>query len=410
LLNFTVEVLDEATCLVLRGKYNVNLPITKVHGSLPASYFPASLKFALKPFLLSLNRLSLTQFRNYDRRDFGFTERVVGICGPNGVGKTNLLDAIHYLCFTRSYFSRTDAGSVKTGSGGFRIEGDWSVGMEKLNTVCILRENGKKEFLVDREPCARFSTHVGRLPVVFIAPDDIGLITNGSEDRRKFMDTLLSQLDAKYLQMLIRYNRILSERNSFLKQAAAHPHGDLDLLDVFDEQLAEAGQWIFTERARFMQTFLPAVLRFYEVIAGTSEKPSISYKSRLFENELHVLLAGSRQQDLVLQRTRYGVHRDDLEFQLQGEAFRMIGSQGQRKSLLFALKLAEFEMLREAKGFPPLLLLDDIFEKLDQGRMQNLLDWVCIRNAGQVFLTDTHEKRVREVMLSIGVDFQYLGL
>jgi DNA replication and repair protein RecF len=360
--------------------------------------------------LFRIDRLSLTHFRNYQRQDFVFTGRVVAICGPNGVGKTNLLDAIHYLCFTKSYFSRSDPGSVRSGCEGFRIEGDWRVGQEKLNAVCILRENGKKEFRVDGEPCSRFSSHVGRLPVVFIAPDDIALITGGSEERRKFLDTLLSQLDGEYLQMLIRYNRILQERNGFLRQASREQSPDLALLDVFDQQLSEPGQWIFGARSRFMLKFLPAVSHFYGVIAGEREMPDLRYTSPLMENNMQELLARNRQQDLILQRTRSGIHRDDIELKLEGELFRQTGSQGQRKSLLFALKLAEFELLREAKGFPPLLLLDDIFEKLDQGRMKNLLDRVCIGNNGQVFLTDTHEKRVRDVLGNIGVDFQFLGL
>ena len=360
--------------------------------------------------MLGLRQILITQFRNFPYGHFEFSDRVVAFCGPNGVGKTNLLDAIHYLCFTKSYFSRSDPGSVRTGCQGFRIEGDWSMHDAPLQTVCILRENGKKEFIVNGETCNRFSAHIGRLPVVFIAPDDIALVSEGPEGRRRFIDTILSQTDPEYLQMLIRHNKILQERNSLLKQIATQPSIGYSLLEVIDDQFSAAGTWIFKAREAFMKEFLPQVLFFYEVVAGELERPELFYVSPLQQKPLDGLLKESRQHDIMLQRTRHGIHRDDIELRLHGEAFRQMGSQGQRKSMLFALKLAEFEVLKIAKGFAPLLLLDDLFEKLDETRMQNLLDWVCRENGGQVFLTDTHEGRIREVLGRSGVEFQMIRL
>jgi DNA replication and repair protein RecF len=360
--------------------------------------------------LFHISHISLTQFRNYGQQSFSFPKRIIGLCGSNGIGKTNLLDAIFYLCFTRSYFSRTDASSVQIGSQGFRLEGDWMQQGQDHKTVCIVRETGKKELWVDQELCPKFSAHIGRFPVVFIAPDDITLITGGAEERRRFMDTLLSQLYPEYLKILIRYNKILQERNGFLRQSAETNQIDWGLLEILDHQLIETGSIIFSERSRFMESFLPEVQHFYAVITNSSEKPVVSYASPLLEKSFPELLLQNRSRDMAMLRTSSGIHRDDLDLKLHEENFKNIASQGQRKSLLFALKLAEFNVLKKAKGFPPLLLLDDIFEKLDEARMQNLLHWVCRENTGQVFLTDTHCNRIRDVMEKIDVDCQLIEL
>lgn len=224
------------------------------------------------------------------------------------------------------------------------------------------------------------------------------------------MDTLLSQLYPEYLKILIRYNKILQERNGFLKRAAESGQVDTGLLEILDHQLNEAGTVIFSERKKFMESFLPEVQHFYAVITSSAEKPVIAYSSPLLERSFSDLLMQNRTRDLAMQRTSSGIHRDDLELKLNEESFKNIASQGQRKSLLFALKLAEFNVLKKAKGFPPLLLLDDIFEKLDETRMQNLLHWVCRENTGQVFLTDTHCERIKDVMEKIDVDCQLIEL
>lgn len=359
---------------------------------------------------MQITRLSLTQFRNYDQASFAFNRRVVGISGRNGVGKTNLLDAIHYLCFTRSYFSRTDAASVRTGREGFRIQGIFVQGGVEHDIACILRETGKKELLVDQEQVGRFSRHIGHFPVVFIAPDDIALVTEGAEERRRFLDALISQLDDAYLQDLIRYQKVLQERNGFLKRAAEQPSPDITVLDILDEQLAAAGTSIHRARKVFLEGFVPEVLSQYGFIAGQAESLGIRYQSALDQDDFRLILARNRGRDMAVQRTLSGVHRDDIDLELDGRGFRQSASQGQRKSLLFALKLAEFTALRKAKGFAPILLLDDIFEKLDAGRMENLLQRVCRDNDGQVFLTDTHAERLRTVMDGIGVDAQLIEL
>ena len=359
---------------------------------------------------LFLQSISLFQFKNYEHQTHRFAERVVGICGRNGVGKTNLLDAVHYLCFTKSYFSRSDAVNVHQGSQGFRLEGHFLLNEKEEKAVCILRETGRKEFLLNDEAYAKFSKHIGRYPCVVIAPDDVELIIGGSEERRKFVDTLLAQLDHGYLQALINYTKILQQRNSFLRSLSDGFARDFSVLDVLDEQLIKEGTIVFEKRRNFLQEFLPIAQNKYEEISQQAEKVSLLYDSELHTVTMEELLRLTRQKDIVVQRTSGGVHRDDLVLQLGGQNFKSIASQGQRKSLLFALKLAEMEILKKEKGFSPLLLLDDVFEKLDEERITNLLAQVCSDEEMQVFITDTNCVRLEGMMTKIGVSAQVIQL
>ena len=360
--------------------------------------------------MLRLHSLSLLQFKNYHQHHFRFTERVTGICGKNGVGKTNLLDAIHYLCFTRSYFSRADSYNVQAGKTGFRLEGEFERSGQSEKAVCILRETGKKEFSVNEEGYEKFSRHIGRYPCVVIAPDDAELITGGSEERRKFMDALLSQLDATYLQQLILYNKVLQQRNALLRQFAETQTKNEELLGVLNSQLVPPGEYIFNRRKDFLLSFLAMAKRLYQDIARQPEEVSLVYESELLQATMNELLRVNREKDGFALRTTSGIHRDDLDIRLDGQVFRNIASQGQRKSLLFALKLAELEALKAEKGFAPLLLLDDVFEKLDEDRISNLLHKVCVENDGQVFITDTNEERLYDHLAVLGLPFSILKL
>lgn len=361
--------------------------------------------------LLQLQQVSILQFKNYPKISFSFTERIVGICGNNGIGKTNLLDAIYYLCFTRSYFSKADIAHVLHGAQGFRISGQFKTDPSTLiEAICILRETGKKEFLLEGEAYEKFSHHIGKFPCVFIAPDDVLIITGASDERRHYLDTLLCQLDIKYLQQLVGYNKVLQQRNSYLKSVVEKTLVDKSLLEVYDQQLCIHGQYIFEQRNMFLQQLIPSIQLFYTRIAGSNEGIDIKYESALQHQPFDILLKQNRDKDLLLQRTTQGIHRDDLDILLNEQAFKSTASQGQRKSLLFALKLAEFEILKENKGFPPILLLDDVFEKLDEQRMQNLLNWVCVQNTGQIFITDTHCERLQQGLKEMGLKFQLILL
>lgn len=359
--------------------------------------------------MLQLQNISLTQFKNYSHQQLRFTQPIIAFTGANGVGKTNLLDAIHYLCFTKSYFSSVDSNNVQHGSAGFRIEGVFEKNGEAFKTCIILRENGKKEISCNEVPYEKFSQHIGLFPCVIIAPDDAELITAGSEGRRKFLDTLLSQINPDYLQQLIVYNKVLQQRNGYLKQCAQTQTRNNSLLEVLDDQLVQAGNFIYQTRNKFLPLFQQIVLEFYKQIAGKEEAVGLSYESQLHHSAFDTLLKQSADRDYLLQRTNYGVHKDDLVLTLNEEPFKTTASQGQRKSLLFSLKLAEAETINEQKGFYPLLLLDDVFEKLDTQRMHNLLDYVCSQNA-QVFITDPNEERVRKVFEELGKEVQVYSL
>lgn len=353
-----------------------------------------------------ISKITITQFKNYDFAAFNFTERVTGICGLNGRGKTNLLDAIFYLCFTKSYFTKSDAMNVEIGKEGFRLEGMF--GQNKI--VCIYRGTAKKEFYLDDVAYNKFSEHIGKFPAVMIAPDDVELITGSSEERRRFIDTVLCQVDINYLQQLIQYNKVLQQRNSLLKRFAEQGKTDWPLLEVLDEQLVQPGNYIYLKRKDFTAELLPLVQEFYKQISGNNEHVSLQYESQLNGADFYALLNELREKDFYLQRTNGGIHKDDIAMLLEGQVFKNIASQGQRKSLLFALKLAEFELIRIKKNAAPVLLLDDVFEKLDQQRMHQLLHWVCCENKGQVFITDTHKERLQAAFNQLGTPYQLIDL
>ncbi|HEY5463177.1 MAG TPA: DNA replication and repair protein RecF [Hanamia sp.] len=358
-------------------------------------------------------KIKLTGYKNYQTQTFDFTERIIGICGLNGKGKTNLLDAINYLCFTKSYFTKNDILNIHFGEEGFRLEGDLDneTGKNKSQKiVCIYRASQKKEFYLDDIAYEKFSHHIGKFPCVIIAPDDIEMITGGSEERRKFMDTLISQVDAEYLQQLIIYNKVLAQRNSFLKNEALKSRFDFALLETFDQQLIPPGNYIHRTRLEFSQKLFPLIQEFYKNISGNNEVVSLEYNSFQNENNFAELLIATRQKDRLTQRTNVGIHKDDLIFLLHENVFKTIASQGQRKSLLFACKLAEFEILKKVKGAAPFLLLDDVFEKLDEKRIKNLLKYVCKENISQIFITDTHADRLHAALSQFGNAVQLIEL
>jgi DNA replication and repair protein RecF len=355
--------------------------------------------------LLAIQSISVFQYKNYLQQSWRFPERVTGISGKNGTGKTNLLDAIYFLCFTKSYFQRSDALLVHQGALGLRVAGEFIKNAESYAISAIIRETGKKEMWVNEQLCEKMADHIGNFPAVMIAPDDVQIITNGSEERRRFMDALFSQLDHQYLLQLMTYNRVLAQRNSLLKQLAESGQRSTDLLDVLDEQLIQPANYVFNKRVALLKDLLQTITARYTNIAGENYNLQLSYESSLLHTRFEELIRLNRPRDLAAQRTQQGIHRDDILIKLNDQPFKQIASQGQRKSLLFAFKMAEFDQLKLAKGFAPVLLLDDVFEKLDAQRMHNLLHEVCVENSGQVLVTDTHPERIKESFSALALPY-----
>ncbi len=360
--------------------------------------------------MLRLQKISITHFKNYAFSPVVFTKNVVGICGLNGVGKTNLLDAIYYCCFTKSYFTVTDSLNVNFEKEGFRLEADFDNNDVLQKVVCIHRGTSKKEFYLNEIQYEKLSAHIGLLPAVIIAPDDVEIITGGSEGRRRYLDTVICQLDNEYLQQLMIYNKVLQQRNSLLKRFADQKNFDKILLDVINSQLAEPGKIVFEKRTFYTTKLIPLIESFYHRIAENNEEIKFAYSSHLQIESFETLLLRTQERDRIIQRSSAGIHKDDIQFALNGQPFKTIASQGQRKSLLFALKLAQYQLLKNHNNFSPILLLDDVFEKLDEKRMNRLLHWVCKENDGQVFITDTHKQRLITIFEQLAIDGQIIEL
>jgi DNA replication and repair protein RecF len=359
--------------------------------------------------LNTIRKITLIQFRNYTSSSFDFVAPITCITGPNGSGKTNLLDAIYYLCYTKSYFSSNQQNSVQRGCDGFRVEGVFGKDEDRVEVISCKWKAGKKEVAANSVEYERLTDHIGKYAAVIIAPDDMELINDGSEVRRRWLDSILGQVDKQYLESLMHYQRVLMQRNAWLKLHSLHPPSDSAELEYYDGQLAAHGAYIFRQRELFIAAFAPLLNSLYQQLASGKEEVRISYLSDQQNISLADSLRGSLQHDLRLQRTLKGIHKDELLFSFNDLELKQFGSQGQKKSYLFALKLAQYSYLSRELGHLPILLLDDIFEKLDQSRMEALLRIIRRPNFGQVVLTDTHAGRVAEAFGSdTTIDFIHL--
>lgn len=360
--------------------------------------------------MVLLRNISLFQFRNYPEAEFSFEQPITCICGKNGSGKTNLLDAIYTLCYTKSYFSSTIGPTVMNGQDSFRISGDFFNSDHRRTQVVCKYQSGKKEFSCGGQIYDTLSGHIGKYAAVMIAPDDIELINDGSELRRKFMDGILSQCYPDYFDSLINYQKALQQRNAWLKQMAKSTAASTDLLNYFDDILDRCAGILFTYRKKWIQNFAPLLQEFYERLSGGKETVTLHYETELGKEPLKLILERHLDDDMRYQRTLRGAHRDDLGFRLDGLSLRNFGSQGQKKSFLFALKLAQYLFLKEQMNQDPILLLDDIFEKLDQTRMESLLKIIQEEQFGQVILTDTHEDRIRGTLKLAETQYHIINL
>lgn len=351
---------------------------------------------------MHLKTLQLINFKNYAEASIDFSSKVNVLVGKNGSGKTNLLDAIYYLALTKSAVSPADHFCVRHGNEYFFLKGVFSQGDRISDISVAFHTGGKKMFREGVNEYQKLSDHIGKYPVVLIAPDDTDLVKEGSEPRRKFFDSIISQLDHPYLDCLIRYHQALRQRNALLKLFAETNTFDAAALDTFDALLSRLGQSIYEKRQLFMADFIPVFLRFYNLLAENDES-AIIYNSDLKASSYPEGLRNSRKRDLSLQRTSFGIHRDDYLFTLAPGDLKRSGSQGQQKSFIIALKLAQFELLKRHKGFNPLLLLDDVFDKLDDVRIEKLLSLIKNDALGQLFITDARPHRTAALLNQIGV-------
>lgn len=353
-----------------------------------------------------LQQLSVVNFKNYAEAGLTFSEGVNVFTGNNGAGKTNLLDAIHYLSLCKSYFNPIDSQQIKQGTDFFIITGNFNKNDRKETVACAVKRNQKKQFKRNKKDYQRLADHIGLLPLVMVSPYDISIIIEGSEERRKFIDNVISQTDNLYLDELIIYNKVLANRNALLKQIADTARYDPGLLEVLDEQLIVSGTRIFEKRKVFMETFTEIFNKHYRFLSDDAEQVELVYESQLLQQDFTILLKTGIERDRVLERTTAGIHKDDLQFAIHGMPMKKFGSQGQQKSFLIALKLAQYSFLDKQNGFKPILLLDDIFDKLDDHRVTKLMQMISNHDFGQVFITDTNVNRVKNIFSEIGVEIR----
>lgn len=351
-----------------------------------------------------LTQIKLDSFKNYEQLEISFNGRVICLTGNNGMGKTNLLDAIHYLSIGKSYFNNIDSQNVNYNADYFTIEGHFKNGptedANEFNIFCGFAPGRKKVIKKNDVVYERIADHIGQVPVIMLSPSDIKLIIDGSEERRKFLDTILSQIKRPYLELLLKYFKTLEQRNSILKQ-----HGDsgkrinISLLEVYDNMLHSTGTQIFEFRKKFLQKFEPVFLDAFKEIAGVQENIAFTYQSQLHDQQLSTLLKEGSKLDMATQRTNYGIHKDDVLFTIDDKPLKKFGSQGQQKTFLTALKLTHREIIMKSTGQTPLFLLDDIFDKLDDGRVHRFVELISKPGFGQIFITDTSEDRIKNTVL-----------
>ena len=357
-----------------------------------------------------LKSLSLLNYKNFDSKSFAFNDKINCIVGNNGIGKTNVLDAIYHLSFGKSYFNPVATQNIKHDEEFFVINGDYVKDEKDEKIVVSLKRGQKKIIKRNAKIYDKFSDHIGFLPLVIISPADRDLITEGSDIRRKFIDNVISQSNKVYLSNLINYNKVLMQRNALLKYFALNHTFNSDTLEVYNDQLTDYGAKIFTERKAFLDKFIPIFKKRYQAISNGNENVYLSYKSDLFDGKLNDLLKENLNRDKALQYTSVGIHKDDLIFNIDDYPIKKFGSQGQQKSFLIALKLAQFDFLKAQSGVNPILLLDDIFDKLDEHRVAQIIKLVDDENFGQLFISDTHAERTEQVVKQVHQSYEIFRL
>lgn len=357
-----------------------------------------------------LKKISLFNYKNFSEASFDFDVKINCFVGKNGIGKTNVLDAIYHLSYGKSYFNPLAVQNIRHGEDFFVIDGEFHKKERDEQIICSLKKGQKKILKRNSKQYEKFSDHIGFIPLVIISPADRDLIVEGSETRRKFIDSVISQLDAAYLQQLIQYQKVLAQRNALLKYFALNHVFETDTLFIYNEQLNGLGQQIFEKRKAFIDDFIPIFNNHHQSITGSAETVQLVYESNLHQKDLLTLLQENINKDRVLHYTSVGIHRDDLLFEIDNYSIKKFGSQGQQKSFLIALKLAQFEFVKKQSGENPILLFDDIFDKLDETRVGKIVDMVNNDTFGQLFISDTHPERTEAIIKSTHQSYKIFNL
>ena len=353
-----------------------------------------------------LKKLSLTNFKNYDQAELEFSPRINCIVGNNGVGKTNILDAIHYLSLTKSFFNNIDSISIRHGEDYFIINGTFERAGEEDQIYCAFQKQKPKVLKKNGKEYQKLSDHVGKFPVVMISPADSALISEGSDERRRFLNKIISQYNPEYLDSVLKYGKALQQRNSLLKDFRSSGRFESEDLSIWDAQLVRYGIYIYGEREKLTQELIPVFSERYSMISSEKEEVRLSYRSHLSEGDFGEALANTVEKDRFLEYTTVGIHKDDLLFDMNGYSVKSLGSQGQQKSFLVALKLSKFDYIKSKSGYSPILLLDDIFDKFDAERVEQIIRLVGNKEFGQIFITDTHQSRLHEILSSHDTDYR----
>lgn len=345
-----------------------------------------------------LKKLTLINFKNLDQLELKLSHEINCFVGNNGVGKTNLLDALYYLSFCKSHFNPIDSQNIKYDCDFFVVQGEYERKQEVEHIYCGLKKGQKKQFKRNKTDYQRLADHIGFIPLVMKSPADINFIYDGSEERRKFIDGVISQFNLAYLDDLLHYNRALLQRNKLLKELRDNFQAHADTLEIYDDQLVLFGERIFEKRTMFTHEILPIFQEFYQTISQGNEVVQLNYQSQLSEGPMKSLLLASREKDRILQYTTKGIHKDDLVLSIGDQPLKKFGSQGQQKTYLVALKFAQYDYIKKKTELKPILLLDDIFDKLDRNRVKQIIKLVTENHFGQIFITDTSKKRLLEML------------
>lgn len=359
---------------------------------------------------MHLQKLAIVNYKNIAQIELELSDKLNCFVGNNGEGKTNILDSIYYLSMCKSYFNNEEALNVNHEADFFIIEGNYLKETDAYKVFCAYKRHAKKKVKLNDKEYSKLTDHIGLFPIVVISPSDSSLITDGGEERRKYLNGVISQFDKKYLQSVLAYNRVLAQRNKALKDFAETTSFNDELLNIYDEQLVQAGHYIFEKRKEFLSELRPVFQKNYSFVSQGKEDVGLVYKSDLHEKPFLEILYDQRLKDKALQYTSKGVHKDDLVLNLGGYSIKKIGSQGQKKTYLIALKLAQFEFLKSVSGQNPILLLDDIFDKLDMNRVEQFIKLVADEKYGQIFITDTNYDRLKGILDKISDNYKIFNI